>query len=153
MIGRRRVTKVTKFGAAALLGLFLVIQLVPYGWTKSNPPITAPAPWPNAQAGAVARAACYDCHSNETDWPAYSYVAPMSWLVRNDVERGRDEMNFSEWDEDSADAAEDAREEIVEGRMPPPDYRRIHRDAQLDDEDAAILVDALERMSGEAGDD
>jgi hypothetical protein len=144
---------VTKFGAGALLGLFLVIQLVPYGWTKSNPPITAPAPWPNAEAEAVARTACYDCHSNETDWPAYSYVAPMSWLVRNDVERGRDEMNFSEWDEDSADAAEDAREEIVEGRMPPPDYRRIHRDTQLDDVDAAILVDALERMSGEAGDD
>jgi hypothetical protein len=122
---------------------------VPYGWQKSNPPVTADVPWPNAEAASIARTSCYACHSNETDWPAYSYVAPMSWLVRKDVEAGRRKMNFSEWDEDSADAAGDAEDEIVEGRMPLPNYRRIHRDAQLTNEEAAILIDALEQLSGE----
>ena len=59
----------------------------------------ADAPWPDAESAALARDACYSCHSNETDWPLYSYVAPMSWLVRADVESGRDELNFSDWDE------------------------------------------------------
>ena len=71
----------------------------------------------------------------------------MSWLVRNDVEGGRAEMNFSEWDEEDADAAEDAAELIIEGRMPLPNYRRIHKDARLSDEEAAILIDALDQMS------
>jgi hypothetical protein len=148
----RRLPRLAAIGGSVALGAILLMQLVPYGWEKSNPPVTAPAPWPNPEAEAIARAACYDCHSNETDWPAYSYVAPMSWLVRRDVEGGRDELNFSEWDEDDAEAAEDAREEIVEGSMPPPNYRRIHRDAQLDDEDAATLIAALEQMAAATAD-
>ena len=141
---RRRIVVV----GGALLGVFALMQLVPYGWAKSNPPVTASAPWPDERAEAIARTSCYACHSNETEWPVYSYVAPMSWLVRNDVDGGRDELNFSEWDEDSADAAEDAEEEIVEGRMPLPNYRRVHRDAQLTDEEAAVLIDALGQMAG-----
>jgi hypothetical protein len=144
---RRSVKRMALVVASVSLAAFLLIQLVPYGWKKSNPPVTSPAPWPSAEAEAIARRSCYACHSNETEWPAYSYVAPMSWLVRKDVEAGRREMNFSEWDGDSAEAAEDAEEEIVKGRMPLPNYRRIHRDAQLSDEDAAILIDALEQMS------
>ena len=128
------------------------MQLVPYGWKKSNPPVTA-GPVAERRGRGHRPHACYDCHSNETEWPVYSYVAPMSWLVRKDVEGGRGEMNFSEWDEDSADAAEDAGEEIIEGRMPLPNYRRIHRDAELSDEEAAILIDALEQMSEDDDDD
>jgi hypothetical protein len=59
--------------------VFVLLQAVPYGWSHSNPPVTANAPWPSPQAESLARAACYDCHSNETEWPFYSYVAPMSW--------------------------------------------------------------------------
>lgn len=145
--GRPSVKRMAVVVAGVAFAVFLLAQLVPYGWKKSNPPVTSPAPWPNTEAEAIARTACYDCHSNETNWPVYSYVAPMSWLVRKDVDGGRRKLNFSEWDEDSADAAEDAEEEIVEGRMPLPNYRRIHPDAKLSDEDAAILIDALEQMS------
>jgi Haem-binding domain len=141
------VKRVLLVGVGVVAAVFVAIQLVPYGWTKSNPELTSPAPWPNEEAESIARTSCYACHSNETEWPAYSYVAPMSWLVRNDVDGGRSELNFSEWDEDSADAAEDAEDEIVEGRMPLPNYRRIHRDAQLTDEEAAVLIDALEQMA------
>ena len=80
------------------VAVFLGIQLVPYGWWHENPPVVAAAVWPDRTSEQLARAACYDCHSNETRWPLYSYVAPMSWLVRRDVESGRDELNFSDWD-------------------------------------------------------
>lgn len=142
---------------AVLLGAFLVLQLVPYGWTHSNPPVTSAAPWPNAEAEAIARQSCYDCHSNETEWPAYSYVAPMSWLVRSDVDAGRAEMNFSEWDPQD-NKADDAVEEIDEGSMPLSKYTAIHRGAELTAEEKATLSAALDQMAsdgrrGRGGDD
>jgi hypothetical protein len=131
-----------------LAAVFLVLQLIPYGWTHSNPPVTSAAPWPDAESEAVARQSCYSCHSNETDWPAYSYGAPMSWLVRRDVDSGRRAMNFSEWDP-TDNEAEDAIEEIEDGDMPPSQYTLIHRDATLTDEEQAILSRALNQMAGE----
>jgi Haem-binding domain len=132
-------------GGLALGVAFLAIQLVPYGWGHSNPPVVEDAPWPDAEAARLARDACYDCHSNETDWPLYSYVAPMSWLVRRDVERGRHELNFSEWDRDAGEA-DDAVETLLEGSMPPTQYRFLHPDARLSAEDVDRLVAVLEQM-------
>ena len=86
---------------------------------------------------ALARAACYDCHSNETEWPVYSYVAPMSWLVRRDVETGRDELNLSELDQDGGHELDDAAETIEEGSMPPRQYVLLHPDARLSDRGGA----------------
>lgn len=131
---------------AAGVVLFGVAQLVPYGWQKPNPPITKGAPWPSGEARAVAVQSCYDCHSNETRWPAYSYVAPMSWLVRRDVEEGRDDLNFSTWDRDEGEA-DDAVETIVDGTMPPRRYTLAHRGADLTAEEARVLVDALRAMA------
>ncbi|HEX7096815.1 MAG TPA: heme-binding domain-containing protein, partial [Acidimicrobiales bacterium] len=133
------------WGAASLGAVFLLIQLVPYGWHHPNPPVTDPAAWPNAEAEQLARAACYDCHSNETDWPIYSYVAPMSWLVRRDVESGRDELNFSEWERHHSEA-DDAAESIQDGSMPPRQYRLMHPDARLSEAERALLIDALLEM-------
>ena len=126
--------------------VFVALQLVPYGWRHPNPPVVADAPWPSAEAESLARAACYACHSNETEWPLYSYVAPMSWLVRNDVETGRDELNFSRWDDDDGEA-DDAAEAIVEGSMPPSRYTRLHPDAVLDEDEKRVLVAALEELA------
>jgi hypothetical protein len=140
---------------AAGLAVFGALQLVPYGWSHPNPPVTQDAPWPDAASAGIARDSCYDCHSNETDWPAYSYVAPMSWLVRRDVEGGRDELNFSRWDEDGGDA-DDAVEAIRAGSMPPWQYTLIHRGSTLSDAEADRLVAALEAMDeggGGGGDD
>jgi hypothetical protein len=128
-----------------LLALFVVLQLVPYGWTHSNPTVTADAPWPTPESEALARAACYDCHSNETDWPVYSYVAPVSWLVRRDVDNGRDELNFSTWDRDDGEA-DDAAETLEEGSMPPRQYTAIHRDADLSAAEKQELIVALREM-------
>jgi Haem-binding domain len=132
------------------LVLFAGIQLVPYGWRHPNPPATQDAPWPDAESERIARASCYDCHSNETEWPVYSYVAPMSWLVRSDVESRRDELNFSEWDRDDGDA-DKAIEEVVDGSMPPDRYTMIHRGARLTDAEAERLVDALRVLDDDRG--
>lgn len=129
----------------ALALVFVAIQFVPYGWWHENPPVTLDAPWPDAESARIARSSCYACHSNETDWPWYSYVAPMSWLVRNDVEEGRDELNFSEWDRDAGEA-DDAIEAIEEGSMPPDVYTIMHRGARLTDEEARRIIAALEAM-------
>src|SRR5271166_3000619 len=86
--------------SAACVGVFVLIQLVPMSMT--NPPITqdvaAPAP-----VELILRRGCYDCHSNETRWPWYARVAPVSWLVIRDVNRGRKHVNFSTWDKYSGD--------------------------------------------------
>jgi len=126
-----------------------IIQLVPYGWHKTNPEVTAEAPWPDAEAEAIARESCYSCHSNETDWPAYSHVAPMSWLVRRDVDRGRAALNFSEWGEGSE--PDDAADEVEDGTMPPSQYTVVHRGAALSEEEAQVLVAALEQMDDGGG--
>lgn len=125
--------------------VFLLLQLVPYGWSKPNPPVVQDAPWPDAESAQLARDACYDCHSNETVWPVYSYVAPMSWLVRRDVEEGRDELNFSEWG-DAAGELDDAVETLIEGEMPPSQYTVLHPAARLSDAEVDRLVEALRSM-------
>ena len=121
------------------------MQLVPYGWWHENPAVVQDAPWPDAETAELARGACYDCHSNETEWPVYSYVAPMSWLVRRDVENGRDELNFSTWDRDDGEA-DDAADEVLDGSMPPSRYEMLHPDARLSDEEIDLLVNALLEM-------
>lgn len=131
-----------------VVAAFLAIQLVPYGWVHDNPPVVRDAPWPTDESRALARVACYDCHSNETDWPVYSYVAPMSWLVRRDVEDGRDELNFSTWDRDG-DEADDAAEALVEGSMPPRRYTLLHPDARLSEAERQALVDALRELEAQ----
>ena len=125
--------------------LLAAIQLVPYGWQRPNPPVVRDAPWPSARSREIAVQSCYACHSNETQWPAYSYVAPMSWLVRRDVEEGRDDLNFSTWDDDAGEA-DDAAESVLDGSMPPLRYVLAHPRAQLTDEESRVLVEALRTM-------
>ena len=79
----------------AVVGLFVVMQLVPY--RVGNPKVVAEPNWDSPETRALTVRACYGCHSNETEKPWYAYVAPMAWLVNNHVEGGREELNFSEW--------------------------------------------------------
>ena len=125
--------------------VLLAIQLVPYGWGHPNPPVSARAPWPSEEARSIAGESCLSCHGNETRWPWYSYVAPVSWMVRRDVEAGRHDLNFSTWDRDDG-RADDAIESIVEGEMPPGRYVLANPGARLTAEEAEILVDALRQM-------
>jgi hypothetical protein len=76
-----------------LLILFIGIQFIPVH--RTNPPVTSQIQWDSSQTQVLAQRACMDCHSNETTWKWYSYIAPASWLIYYDVERGRNELNLS----------------------------------------------------------
>ena len=128
-----------------MVGVGLALQLVPLGaWRFDNPPVEEAAIFPTAVAEEVARASCFDCHSHHTRYPPYAYVAPASWLLQRDIEQGRDELNFSDWDDGDAD---DAVEAIEDGTMPPRRYTLLHPGARLDEEEVQVLVGALERMA------
>src|SRR3954471_20544503 len=78
-------------------GLLLAIQLLPVWLLQTDPPVVAEPTWDRPQTRSLAQRACFDCHSNETQWPLYTRVAPVSWLVTFDVLRGRRNLNFSAW--------------------------------------------------------
>jgi hypothetical protein len=130
-----------------VVAVFVAMQLVPYGWWHENPPVVRDTPWPDARAEHIARVSCYDCHSNESEWPAYSYVAPMSWLVHKDVAEGRSELNFSEWPLNDKQL-DDAVDAVDDGAMPPGKYTVIHRGARLTESEKQVLIDALQSLSG-----
>jgi heme-binding protein len=131
-----------------LLGLGVIIagiQLVPV--SRSNPAITGEVPAP-AQVREVLQRACLDCHSHETRWPWYAYVAPVSWLIEHDVEEGREHLNLSAWDAYASGKRtklfKEIREEIEEGAMPPWYYLTMHPSARLSERDLALLRGWLE---------
>lgn len=130
-----------------LIAGMVAIQLVPYGRDHTNPPVLAEPNWDSNTTRDLVVRACFDCHSNETDWPWYSNVAPLSWLVQGDVDEGREELNFSEWDrhQDGDDAAETVRE----GSMPPFPYPITHAEARLTDNELAALANGLGATFGD----
>jgi hypothetical protein len=142
------------WAAGAVAVVLVAIQLVPYGRDHDNPPVTAEPAWDTPETRELAVAACFDCHSNETEWPWYSNIAPMSWLIQSDVQRGREALNLSEWDREQ-DEADDASDTVVDGDMPPSRYLPLHADARLSDAEQQALADGLARTIGdsEGGDD
>jgi hypothetical protein len=88
--------------------------------------------------------ACKDCHSNETNWPWYSNVAPVSWFVADHVKEGRDELNFSEWPyspQESGEVLEVVCHEVKSGSMPLKSYTILHPEAKLTDADVKTICD------------
>ena len=98
---------------------------------------------PPAEVQKILRATCYDCHSNETQWPWYSYIAPASWFVKQHVTDGRDNINLNFWGEyeleDRAYMIKEMIEEVEEGEMPLPGYDIMHPDARLTNEQKEVL--------------
>lgn len=129
-----------------LAGLFVLLQIVPYG-RQSNPPVVAEPHWDSPGTRELAQRACFDCHSNETIWPAYSRIAPASWLVARDVEKGRAAMNFSEWQRPQKEAHE-AAEVVREGEMPMAIYVLMHPSVRLSTAERAALASGLGRTTG-----
>jgi hypothetical protein len=125
---------------------FLAIQLVPYGRNHTNPPVVREPIWPSPEVRALAKRACFDCHSNEVVWPWYSNVAPVSWMIQRDVDEGRRKLNFSEWGtrRDERDAAE----QVQQGKMPEPKYLLTHPEARLTNAEKQMLIDGLQAIAG-----
>jgi hypothetical protein len=138
-------------------GILVVAQFVPYGRDHANPPVLAEPAWDDPVARELAVRACFDCHSNQTNWPWYSNVAPMSWLIQRDIDEGREELNWSEWGPGSE--GDESAETVLEGSMPPNSYALLHSEARLTDQEIDSLVAGLqatfgsEEHEGESGDD
>lgn len=133
---RRKAT----FGVAVLVATFIAIQFIPVH--RSNPPIEADVGAPSEVKDVLERS-CYDCHSNETRWPWYSRVAPISWLVAWDVREGREALNFSTWNRlsthEQVEMLEESWEVVDEGEMPLWYYLPAHPEARIRAQDRAVL--------------
>jgi hypothetical protein len=112
------------------MAILIGLQFVPYGRNHSNPPVLAEPAWDATQTRTLFFRACGDCHSNETTWPWYSSLAPVSWLVQHDVQEGRDTFNVSEWGRPK-NKADEATESVQRGSMPPWFYTTLHPSAKL----------------------
>jgi hypothetical protein len=129
---------------AVVLGLVAVASLLsrPHRSEKADAPLLEGANVPPRVRAAIERS-CRDCHSEATRYPWYSYIAPISWLIKNDVEGGRKHLNFSTWSEYSVIRRERCLSEIAnqvqDGGMPMSIYTFMHRDAKLSKAD----VDAI----------
>ena len=128
---------------------FLAIQLVPYGRDHTNLAVVSEPAWDSPATRAYAVTACFDCHSNETKWPWYTNIAPMSWLVQHDVEEGRQAANFSDWGRGGE--ADDAAETVADNQMPPFVYVILHPDANLSDADKQAFIQGLTATFGGEG--
>lgn len=127
--------------------VLLVIQLIP----NELPPTSTDQTGDILKTGLVSqevatllKTSCYSCHSNETTYPWYSHVAPSSWLVARDVREGREELNFSIWQDYDPDdilgILDDISVEVGEGRMPMKIYTFMHPSASLDDAQREKIV-------------
>ena len=123
--------------------LGLLIQLIPLPARGNNPPVVSEPKWDSPQTRALVKRACFDCHSNESIWPLYAYVAPVSWLIYNDVIQGRSRMNFSDWNRGYQPSIGDIVGELEEGGMPPAIYLPLHKEAQLTAAEKQQLITGL----------
>ncbi len=152
--------KILKWAGILIAG-FLLIQLVPYGRNHTNPPIIAEPKWDSPQTRELAQRACFDCHSNETTWPWYSNIAPVSWLVLRDVEEGRSVFDFSEWSANPNLRTERGTRGSVgqaiggaalSGKMPPMQYLVLHPNADLSLAERQQLAQGFQKTLGDAAD-
>ena len=131
--------------AVAAVATLILIQAIPYGRNHTNPPVVREPSWDSPATRALAKRACFNCHSNETVWPWYSHIAPASWLVQSDVDEGRSHLNFSDWHNGArkAENPDKIGSEISEGGMPPIQYRLVHPEARLTDAEKRQLIDGI----------
>ena len=132
--------KIYKYLFMLLILALIGIQFIDVPIT--NPPVSGEIEAP-AEIKSILKTSCYDCHSNETAWPWYSKVAPVSWLIIDDVNSGRQKVNFSEWDKYSNAKKEKKMkniwEEVNSDKMPIKSYTFIHPQSVLDFTQKSLL--------------
>jgi mono/diheme cytochrome c family protein len=143
-------TSYKKAAVAAGIALgtaLIIIQFIPSSVGTANPPVTGEPSWDAPETRATFMTACADCHSNETRYPWYSSIAPASWLIERDIQKGRKHFNISEWDR-SQRGGEDAADEVQRGAMPIGPYLLMHPDANLTVQQKQRFVSGLMKTFG-----
>lgn len=132
---------------------FTLIQFIPTD--KTNKPINHAVNFidvkkPPAKVVALLKNACYDCHSNETIYPKYAYIAPFSWSVKDHINEGREHMNFSVWNTYNSDLKVNMVKKSIQTlqnkTMPMPAYILYHDEANLTDAERSILIKYFEEI-------
>lgn len=130
---------------------FVILQIIPGSSINAkfadpgNPPVTNTIQWDSPQTEQLFRAACMDCHSNETKYPWYSTIAPVKWLVNKDINEGRRKLNISTGRRIEGD---EMIEQIQRGKMPMSIYLPMHPDANLTAEQKKQLMDGIQATFG-----
>jgi CubicO group peptidase (beta-lactamase class C family) len=146
------VKKTIAIGAIATVVLLMLLQLVPYGQDRTNPPVVAEPAWDSPRTRELFFTACRDCHSHQTEWPWYASIAPASWLIYHDVMEGRSEVNISRWGQGKQEADE-AAGKLREDEMPLWYYLPAHPEAQPTQEEKNELIRGLVATFGDEGED
>ncbi len=123
-----------------LAAILVLIQFVPV--EKTNPPILKEPNWDTQKTRNYAVRACFDCHSNETVWPGYASIAPISWFVVGHVMDGRKHLNFSQWKSKSSDKI---IEELKEREMPLKSYLLLHPSSKLSDKELSEFIEGMKK--------
>lgn len=122
--------------------VFGLIQLLPIGKDHTNPPTVSEPNWDSSATRDMVKEHCFQCHSNETEWPWYSNIAPASWLIYADVVNARREFNFSDWNAHPGQLNKMIGE-INEGGMPPIQYWIFHPNSRLNAAQKQALIAGL----------
>lgn len=140
----RNFKRILIIGVVILIG----IQFIPMD--RSNPSVVMEPNWDSPATRALAKRACFDCHSNLTNWPWYAYVAPVSWLVVDHVHEARAELNMTDW---KPGDGKDAAKEVRKGKMPLKQYLWLHSEARLTEAEKQAFIAGLVATFGEEGED
>jgi hypothetical protein len=130
-----------KRGGTALVVVLLAVQFIPMA--RTNPAPTRDVRWDTTATRALAVRSCFDCHSDATEWPWYSHMAPVSWFVINHVNDGRRHLNFSEWDLPQRATFDDVEKNLTSGDMPIWNYVLMHAEAKLTPAETTQLLAGL----------
>jgi hypothetical protein len=140
--------KMMLIGGIGLILVFTILLTAGALLYEKNPPVVQEPAWNSPHTRQLAQRACFDCHSNQTQWPWYDKLPVSSWLAALDTFRGRRHLNFSEWginpggSERSRSANEIVRV-IQRGSMPPSLYTLMHPNANLTPAEKQQLIDGL----------
>lgn len=137
-----------------ILILLIVLQLLPKGLPANNSDTSYDLILNNSippKIESILTNSCYDCHSNNTSYPWYAHVSPVSFFVGSHIKEGREHLNFSEWEQlgklDKAETLDDLMEEIEEENMPIKPYLLLHAESQLTASDRTELINWAEEFA------
>lgn len=141
-----------------VVGVLVIAQFFQAG--KTNPPVESDfiqATNPPPAVAQMLKDACYDCHSNETVYPWYTYIVPLGNWIKGHVNEGREHLNFSTWNaysaEDKAEIFEESAEEVAEGKMPLGSYTWTHSKARLSDSQKKEFAEWFNSQGGGGGEE
>ena len=145
--------KIVKIIATVLLVAFVGIQFVSTDLNQSNTvPKTDFALVNNTpeNISALLQESCYDCHSNNTQYPWYNKVQPVAWFLEDHIDEGKAELNFNEWDAYSnrrkKSKLKSITSQINDNEMPLASYTLIHKDAKLSKSEKALIIDYMKNL-------